>query len=84
MRSAGILDLIVNRPIPASNGLYDCPETLWMRGSSGYDSESSSLLTASPSPPAHPSPPSPQHQHHNLHPQSRYTRDDTCNNRNGR
>ncbi|XP_063991869.1 uncharacterized protein LOC135170204 isoform X1 [Diachasmimorpha longicaudata] len=60
MRGAAILDLVVNRPIPANNGLYDCPETLWMRGSSGYDSESSSIGPVSP--PSHGNPSSPQHQ----------------------
>ncbi|XP_015593443.1 uncharacterized protein LOC107266919 [Cephus cinctus] len=56
MRGAAILDLIVNRPVP--NHLYDCPESLWMRGSSGYDSESSSSLAVSPPPQV---PTSPQH-----------------------
>ncbi|XP_058794768.1 uncharacterized protein LOC131666270 [Phymastichus coffea] len=51
MRSAQVLDLLVNRPIVPSpnaqstaNHVYDCPEALWMRGSSGYDSENSSLV----------------------------------------
>lgn len=84
MRSAAILDLIVNRPLPLSNNsLYDCPETLWMRGSSGYDSETSSLITPSPTPtniPTNPSSP----QHHGNGIQSRYGREDACGNRNKR
>ncbi|XP_020292706.1 uncharacterized protein LOC109859153 isoform X2 [Pseudomyrmex gracilis] len=85
MRSSAILDLVVQRPTPP-NHLYDCPEPLWTRGSSGYDSETSSVVTASP-PPQHQnnsSSSSPQHQHHDCRTHQRYPRDDACNNRNGR
>ncbi|XP_025158416.1 uncharacterized protein LOC105188272 isoform X2 [Harpegnathos saltator] len=79
MRSSAILDLVVQRPTP--NHLYDCPEPLWTRGSSGYDSETSSVVAASPPPqPNNPSS-SPQHQDGRMH--QRYPRDDACN-RNGR
>ncbi|XP_078048671.1 uncharacterized protein LOC144476025 [Augochlora pura] len=79
MRSSAILDLIVQRPTP--NHLYDCPEPLWTRGSSGYDSETSSVAAASPQPQQNSSY-SPQHQHDaRMH--HRYPRDDACN-RNGR
>jgi len=84
MRSSAILDLVVQRPSPP-NHLYDCPEPLWTRGSSGYDSETSSMVAASP-PPQHPNNPSssPQHhQHHDGRMHQRYPRDDACN-RNGR
>lgn len=84
MRSSAILDLVVQRPAPP-NHLYDCPEPLWTRGSSGYDSETSSMVAASP-PPQHPNPSSsPQHyqQQHDGRMHQRYPRDDTCN-RNGR
>ncbi|XP_014476846.1 PREDICTED: uncharacterized protein LOC106745604 isoform X2 [Dinoponera quadriceps] len=80
MRSSAILDLVVQRPTP--NHLYDCPEPLWTRGSSGYDSETSSVVAASPPPqPNNPSS-SPQHQDGRMQHQ-RYPRDDACN-RNGR
>ena len=55
MRCAAVLDLVVNRPIV--NHVYDCPESLWIRGSSGYDSETSSANGT----PAH-STSSPQHR----------------------
>ncbi|XP_023289649.1 uncharacterized protein LOC105704265 isoform X2 [Orussus abietinus] len=58
MRGAAVLDLVVNRPAP--NHLYDCPETLWMRGSSGYNSESSSLIAESPPHSGRNAPSSPQ------------------------
>ncbi|XP_032664025.1 uncharacterized protein LOC116840855 isoform X2 [Odontomachus brunneus] len=81
MRSSAILDLVVQRPTP--NHLYDCPEPLWTRGSSGYDSETSSVVAASPPPqPSNPSS-SPQHQHQDGRMHQRYPRDDACN-RNGR
>ncbi|XP_029160772.1 uncharacterized protein LOC114932642 isoform X2 [Nylanderia fulva] len=82
MRSSAILDLVVQRPA-VPNHLYDCPEPLWTRGSSGYDSETSSVVAASP-PSQHQNnaPPSPQHHHHDCRHQ-RYPRDDACN-RNGR
>lgn len=78
MRSSAVLDLIVQRPTP--NHLYDCPEPLWTRGSSGYDSETSSVAAASPQPqnPSY----SPQH-HHDPRMHHRYPRDDAYN-RNGR
>ncbi|KAK2584755.1 hypothetical protein KPH14_007082 [Odynerus spinipes] len=79
MRGSAVLDLIVQRPAP--NHLYDCPEPLWTRGSSGYDSETSSIVAASPSPLQNPSS-SPQH-HRDPRMQPRYPRDDACN-RNGR
>ncbi|XP_043491665.1 myb-like protein I isoform X2 [Polistes fuscatus] len=79
MRGSAVLDLIVQRPPP--NHLYDCPEPLWTRGSSGYDSETSSIVATSPSPLQNPSS-SPQH-HRDPRMQGRYPRDDTCN-RNGR
>ncbi|XP_053974985.1 uncharacterized protein LOC128874347 isoform X1 [Hylaeus volcanicus] len=79
MRSSAVLDLIVQRSAP--NHLYDCPEPLWTRGSSGYDSETSSLAAASPQPQQNPSY-SPQH-HHDPRMNHRYPRDDACN-RNGR
>ncbi|XP_066589655.1 uncharacterized protein [Prorops nasuta] len=63
MRGSAVLDVIVQRP--SSNHLYDCPEPLWARGSSGYDSETSSIV----SPPLRHNPSSPQH---------RYTKDDSC------
>ncbi|XP_011630670.1 uncharacterized protein LOC105422836 isoform X2 [Pogonomyrmex barbatus] len=83
MRSSAILDLVVQRPT-SPNHLYDCPEPLWTRGSSGYDSETSSVAAASP-PPQHQSNPSssPQHHHHDGRMHQRYPRDDACN-RNGR
>nr|XP_012218052.1 PREDICTED: uncharacterized protein LOC105669585 isoform X1 [Linepithema humile] len=82
MRSSAVLDLVVQRPTPP-NHLYDCPEPLWTRGSSGYDSETSSVVAAS-SPSQHPNnpPTSPQH-HHDGRMHQRYPRDDACN-RNGR
>ncbi|XP_011158833.2 uncharacterized protein LOC105195214 isoform X2 [Solenopsis invicta] len=82
MRSSAILDLVVQRPTSPSH-LYDCPEPLWTRGSSGYDSETSSVVAASP-PPQHQNNPSssPQH-HHDGRMHQRYPRDDACN-RNGR
>ncbi|XP_076676131.1 uncharacterized protein LOC143373107 isoform X2 [Andrena cerasifolii] len=79
MRSSAVLDLIVQRPTP--NHLYDCPEPLWTRGSSGYDSETSSVAAASPQPQQNPSY-SPQH-HHDARMHHRYPREDACN-RNGR
>ncbi|XP_072746765.1 uncharacterized protein [Anoplolepis gracilipes] len=81
MRSSAILDLVVQRPA-VPNHLYDCPEPLWTRGSSGYDSETSSVVAASP-PSQHQNnaPSSPQHHHHDG--RQRYPRDDACN-RNGR
>ncbi|XP_050457021.1 uncharacterized protein LOC126854395 isoform X3 [Cataglyphis hispanica] len=83
MRSSAILDLVVQRPA-VPNHLYDCPEPLWTRGSSGYDSETSSVVAASP-PSQHPNnaPSSPQHHHHDGRMHQRYPRDDACN-RNGR
>ncbi|XP_071642124.1 uncharacterized protein [Temnothorax longispinosus] len=83
MRSSAILDLVVQRPTSPSH-LYDCPEPLWTRGSSGYDSETSSVAAASP-PPQHQNNPSssPQHHHHDGRMHQRYPRDDACN-RNGR
>ncbi|XP_070518610.1 uncharacterized protein [Cardiocondyla obscurior] len=83
MRSAAILDLVVQRPT-SPNHLYDCPEPLWTRGSSGYDSETSSVAAASP-PLQHPnnSSSSPQHHCHDSRMHQRYPRDDACN-RNGR
>ncbi|KAG5331939.1 USH1C protein, partial [Acromyrmex charruanus] len=83
MRSSAILDLVVQRPT-SPNHFYDCPEPLWTRGSSGYDSETSSVAAASP-PPQHQnnSSSSPQHHHHDGRMHQRYPRDDTCN-RNGR
>ncbi|XP_015187881.1 PREDICTED: uncharacterized protein LOC107072449 isoform X2 [Polistes dominula] len=79
MKGSAVLDLIVQRPPP--NHLYDCPEPLWTRGSSGYDSETSSIVATSPSPLQNPSS-SPQHLR-DPRMQGRYPRDDTCN-RNGR
>ncbi|KAI4501986.1 hypothetical protein M0802_002668 [Mischocyttarus mexicanus] len=79
MKGSAVLDLIVQRPPP--NHLYDCPEPLWTRGSSGYDSETSSIVATSPSPLQNPSS-SPQHHRHPRM-QGRYPRDDACN-RNGR
>ncbi|XP_046817844.1 uncharacterized protein LOC124423754 isoform X1 [Vespa crabro] len=79
MRGSAVLDLIVQRPPP--NHLYDCPEPLWTRGSSGYDSETSSIVATSPSPLQNPSS-SPQH-HRDPRMQTRYPREDNCN-RNGR
>ncbi|XP_070159559.1 protein scribble homolog isoform X1 [Polyergus mexicanus] len=83
MRSSAILDLVVQRPA-VPNHLYDCPEPLWTRGSSGYDSETSSVVAASPLS-QHPNnaPSSPQHHHHDGRMNQRYPRDDACN-RNGR
>ncbi|XP_011251248.1 uncharacterized protein LOC105248263 isoform X2 [Camponotus floridanus] len=83
MRSSAILDLVVQRPA-VPNHLYDCPEPLWTRGSSGYDSETSSVVAASP-PSQHQNnaPSSPQHHHHDGRMHQRYPRDDACN-RNGR
>uniref|UniRef100_A0ABD2W901 PDZ domain-containing protein n=1 Tax=Trichogramma kaykai TaxID=54128 RepID=A0ABD2W901_9HYME len=72
MRCAAVLDLVVNRPIV--NHVYDCPESLWQRGSSGYDSESSSTGTPSP----HNTASSPQHR--TLDPRLIHN----CNSRNGR
>lgn len=80
MRSSAILDLVVQRPAP--NHLYDCPEPLWARGSSGYDSETSSVVAASP-PPQHSNPSSSPQHHHDGRMHQRYPRDDACN-RNGR
>ncbi|XP_001605090.2 lysine-specific demethylase 6B isoform X1 [Nasonia vitripennis] len=90
MRNSAILDLIVNRPIVSSgssssgssgsnNHVYDCPEQLWMRGSSGYDSESSSLVGPSPTPP----PPPPMQMQMSASPQHRQIMMSQCN-RNGR
>lgn len=76
MRGSAVLDLVVQRP--ASNHLYDCPEPMWTRGSSGYDSETSSVVAASPPPPPQPNNPSSSPQHHHDG-RMRYPRDDTCN-----
>ncbi|XP_034171689.2 uncharacterized protein LOC117600397 isoform X2 [Osmia lignaria lignaria] len=79
MRSSAILDLIVQRTTP--NHLYDCPEPLWTRGSSGYDSETSSMATTSPQPQQNSSYSPQHHQDPRMH--HRYPRDDSCY-RNGR